>query len=392
MLTKFCDHPAISWRTKQTLAGTSLLIALALYACATSAQTPLPPLAHQSNNHFNASASLPDWQYVTLGTTAHTYPLPIHANFKLNQSLETIRRVIIVLPSTRHSIGQHYLDVSSLILQNWAHMSDTLIISPIFPSPIDAKFSGVPAWKKSNWETGQNSTQAKGRPAPVSAYQVVDDILRRVADHSVMPELSQVVLAAHGGGAHLLQRYAMLNNMDEAIKDKGIAIRYVIANAPSYLYLTDERPRRNGSGFASYERGICPNYNHYPYGPQHLTGYATGLIPEYTYARYTSRDVVYLLGTADSNPEDHSKDKHCAAEAQGATRLSRGTGYIQYIHSLAKANPIATPFAHRPYRVNGVAHDAANMFGSQCGSHELLGTAPETNGHSAPCESIKPAL
>ena len=42
--------------------------------------------------------------------------------------------------------------------------------------------------------------------------------------------------------------------------------------------------------------------------------------------RYASREVIYLLGGADNNPEHRLLDKTCGAEAQGATRLypSRG--------------------------------------------------------------------
>jgi hypothetical protein len=40
--------------------------------------------------------------------------------------------------------------------------------------------------------------------------------------------------------------------------------------------------------------------------------------------RYVGRDVVYLLGTADNNPNHWELDKSCAGEAEGADRYTRG--------------------------------------------------------------------
>src|SRR3546814_17828362 len=66
-----------------------------------------------------------------------------------------------------------------------------------------------------------------------------------------------------------------------------------------------------------------------------LPAYAADSDAASLYVRYAARDVVYLLGSADNNPEDHDLDKPCGAEAQGATRLSRGLGYLRYERPLA---------------------------------------------------------
>ena len=103
--------------------------------------------------------------------------------------------------------------------------------------------------------------QANGRPAPVSSFQVIDDLLRSLDDRKRLPTLASIVLAGHSGGAQLVQRYAVLNQIDGPLRRDGIAVRYVVANPSSYLYLTKERPRPDGKGYAPYERGICPTYN-----------------------------------------------------------------------------------------------------------------------------------
>ena len=149
------------------------------------------------------------------------------------------------------------------------------------------------------------------------------------------PALAGIVLAGHSGGAQLVQRYAVLNNVDGPLRRDGLALRYVIANPSSYLYLTNERPRPDGKGYAPYERGICPTYNQYKYGTDKLPAYARGQEESRLFVRYAARDVTYLLGGADNNPEHRLLDKTCGAEAQGSTRLARGTAYLQYEFLLA---------------------------------------------------------
>ena len=86
------------------------------------------------------------------------------------------------------------------------------------------------AWRKASWEEGEDSVQAAGRPAPVSSFQVLDDLLRSLDDRQRLPALAGIVLAGHSGGAQLVQRYAVLNNVDGPLRRDGLALRYVIAN------------------------------------------------------------------------------------------------------------------------------------------------------------------
>ena len=87
-----------------------------------------------------------------------------------------------------------------------------------------------------------------------------------------------------------MQRYAVLNNVDGPLRRDGLALRYVIANPSSYLYLTNERPRPDGKGYAPYERGICPTYNQYKYGTDKLPAYARREESR-LFVRYAARDV-----------------------------------------------------------------------------------------------------
>lgn len=389
MLNLASQHRRARQRGLYGLAASGL--ALALLADAAFAQTPLPPPYNYDEPLPAAPRPLPSWQYLTFGNAQHGYRMPVYANHDLNGNLPDIRRVIVILPGAHHDAGQHYQDMDKRVRRDPARHKDTLILALTFPTPIDATFARLPAWRKSSWETGGASIHAPERPAPISAFQVLDDVVRWLSERETMPAISAIVLAAHGSGAQLLQRYAVLNDLDGAVRRNGLQLRYVVANAPSYLYLTAERPRRSGAGYGPYERGICPTYNQYPYGPQQLPAYAGTPGPASLYVRYAARDVVYLLGSADNNPEDRSLDKHCAAEAQGATRLSRGLGYLQYDRLLAQRGATPVKLAHMSRQVMGVGHDATAMFDSQCGTQALLGADARLAERAAACETITTA-
>ena len=89
---------------------------------------------------------------------------------------------------------------------------------------------------------------------------MVDALLAQLADRSLFPNLKTVVLAGHGGGGQVVQRYAVVGKAVAALSSAGIHLRYVIANPASYLYFSDERP-------APFRSADCPDFNHWKYGP-----------------------------------------------------------------------------------------------------------------------------
>ncbi|QII84486.1 hypothetical protein G3T20_07140 [Bordetella hinzii] len=328
-------------------------------------------------------ARTPPWRALELGRAGQRYPFPVYAskNFK-RDDLRGIRRLVIVVHGVKRDATRSYEAVSALMGTNPDRLDDTLIIAPKFASAIDAGFGHMPAWRRASWEDGEPSMPAKGRPAPVGSMRVLDDILQELARPERLPALRTVVLAGHSAGGQLIQRYAVLNNVDEDLRKKGLDVRYVVANPSSYLYLTPDRPRPDGRGFAPYERGICPTYNQYKYGLDQLPAYLHDVDRARLASRYAARHVTYLLGSADNNPEHQFLDKTCGAEAQGATRWARGLGYWRHELDSAQRHPDWPALAHQAQEVVETGHNVAAMFGSTCGARALLGetSAPLTQG------------
>ncbi|WP_459614699.1 hypothetical protein [Bordetella sp. 2513F-2] len=331
----------------------------------------------------------PAWQHLQLGPAQQRYRFPVYASQQLDKpaALAGIRRVVIALHGARRDARQAYDAVTALYGRNRDRADDTLVMAPRYPTPVEAGFAGMPAWRRGGWADGEPSMAASGRPPPVGAYQVLDDLLRELALSGRMPLLRDVVLAGHGAGGQMVQRYAVLNPLDEALRARGVATTYVVANADSYLYLGQQRPRSDGRGFARYERGICPTYNRYPYGLDQLPPDLAPARQDQLAERYGRRQVVYLLGSADNNPEQRGLDKSCGAEAQGATRLARGTEYWR--HEAHRRGGGAPP-AHQAHVVQDVGHAVAAMYGSECGAPALLGPGAVAAADGAACETPLP--
>lgn len=330
----------------------------------------------------------PAWQALTLGAAA-AYPFPVYANRALDAgSLHEIRRLVIVVHGVKRDAAGAYLAAQALLTANPARRDDTLIVAPKFPSAVDIGFGAMPAWRRNSWEDGEPSLQARGRPTPIGSMQVLDDLLHALTDPQRLPSLQHVVLAGHSAGGQLVQRYAVLNHAEPALRRQGLTLQYVVANPSSYLYLSADRPRTDGKGFAPYERGICPTYNQYKYGLDALPAYLPAVDRSRLAARYMARHVVYLLGGADNNPEHQFLDKSCGAEAQGATRWARGLGFWRQEQWRASRQPAWPAQRHRAEEVVDVGHVVASMYASTCGARALLGSDSMPLPDGAPCRPI----
>ncbi|OZI23484.1 hypothetical protein CAL26_08550 [Bordetella genomosp. 9] len=350
-----------------------LLLALCAAASARAQDDSGPP-----------RAPAPAWQTVQLGAHGHRYPFPVYASRPLTAAnLAHVTHVVVILHGVKRDADHYYQTAAGLLETNPGAMEDTLVIAPKFAAPIDRGFERMPAWHKDRWIAGGDSVKASGRPAPIGSFEVLDDLLEWLSDRHDLPALRGVVLAGHSAGAQMLQRYAVLNNVDETIRKRGVTLRYVVANPSSYLYLTTDRPRGDG-GYGPYNRGLCPDFNDFRYGLDHLPQDLRVADPKRLPARYAQRDVTYLLGGADTNPEHRWLDKRCGAEAQGATRLARGRAYVGYEAWL----PALKQNVHQAYEVAGVGHNQRGMFGSQCGASALLGPDAKAGPEAATCTRI----
>jgi pimeloyl-ACP methyl ester carboxylesterase len=235
-----------------------------------------------------------------------------------------------------------------------------LMIVPQFLAQVDVDAFHLPddtlRWSLEGWEGGEPALA----PAPVSSFEVLDAILARLADRTAFPHLATVVVAGHSGGAQVAQRYAIGSRGEAALEQAGIAVRYVVANPSSYAYFSPDRPQ---PAIAA----SCPGYDDWKYGMQALPPYLKDRTPADLEKAYVSRRVIYLLGTADTNPNHPALDKSCKGEAEGPYRYARGHAYADYM----KARDQGTP-NHSVWDVPGVGHNGDKMLTSACGLAALF--------------------
>ncbi len=356
------------------------MTALGLSACA-GPEPASPPAAVpvQVQVQVPAAAGGPAWQRVHLGSGG-AYDFPVYANHPLDGDLRGIREVVFVQHGLQRNGNDYYAAGAELLKASGRNPDEILLVAPNFPGEPDAGkgFDRMPLWSVEGWLGGFNAVNAPY--TGLSSLQVLDDLIAFVTDPARLPNVRRVTVAGHSGGAQIVQRYAVLNNVDERIRARGVDLRYVVANPSSYLYFTPERPR--GRGFASYDAGACPDYDHYKYGMVDMVPYAAGTDGKALFKRYAQRQVTYLVGSDDNDPNHRVLDKACGAEAEGPTRLDRARNYLRYERYLAGAR---TPLSHQAHEVIGVGHDQARMFGSRCGAQAVFGMPAAANATGAAC-------
>jgi hypothetical protein len=192
----------------------------------------------------------------------------------------------------------------------------------------------------------------------------MDRILETLADVSRFPDLASIVVTGHSAGGQYAHRYAAGNRVEQTLV--GISVRYIVANPSSYLYLGPERAVPNTSDvFHLPDRNACPEYNSWHYGLENLNEYMSAVPLDDIAAQLVSRDVVYLLGEADSLSS--SLDTSCAAMLQGAYRYVRGQTLFNYLEAYHPGH------RHSVAVVEGVGHSNSSMYSSEVGQAELFG-------------------
>jgi len=297
---------------------------------------------------------------LTIATSAGSGALALYLSRDWDRPQPDITRAIVTVHGILRNADTYRTIAEAARAASGVDLESVLLVEPQFLDEVDAAAQHLPAetlrWAGTNWEGGDDAVG----PAPISSFAALDAILARLADRASFPALKTVVVAGHSGGGQLVQRYAVAGRGDSALVKAGIHVRYLVANPSSYVYFSAERPI--GDEFAVFDAAACPAYDRWKYGMTGLPPYVRGHNAAELEAAYAARDVVYLLGAADTNPRDRTLDKSCMAEAEGPDHLARGLAYFRYMQRRH-----GTALAHRLLVAPDVGHDGDRMFTSPCG-------------------------
>ncbi|HTW51801.1 MAG TPA: hypothetical protein VME45_07910 [Stellaceae bacterium] len=287
--------------------------------------------------------------------------LPVFVSQDWSRPLPGIRRIVIVVHGYNRNAADYARNMMAL-----GPPADTLVVAPQFLAPEDIAAHHLPdsvlRWELENWEDGN---PALG-PTALSAFDGFDAVFQKLTDRTIFPDLSRVVLAGFSAGGQVVQRYAATGKGEDAIP-----LRYVVGSPGTYVYFGDERPLPDGTFSAFADAARCPDYNRWKFGfaggmPPYVVAAAARGIPALEH-RYVARDIVYLAGGDDTDPNHRLLNKTCAAEAQGPTRLARMEFFVADMkHRDGDA------FRQPLWVVPGVAHNEAKVLGSPCGRAALF--------------------
>ena len=270
-----------------------------------------------------------------------------------------IERVLIVIHGKLRN-AETYRKSGESAAELAGQTANTLVIAPQFLNESDVALYSLPAsvlrWKGNEWMGGGLSTG----PNALSSYAALDEIIGRLSDRKQFPDVKQIVIFGHSGGGQVVQRYALLAREQPALKAEGIRLRYVVANPSSYAYFNEQRP-------VPFDHAQCPGFNRWKYGLVDPPIYSGGQTPAQLEGSYVKREVIYLLGQQDIDPQHPALDKSCAAEAQGAYRLERGKLFFGY---LLRRHPEGVN--QRLVEVPGVGHNGDGMLTSPEGQKAIF--------------------
>ncbi|NWB93829.1 hypothetical protein HX776_14185 [Pseudomonas agarici] len=307
-------------------------------------------------------------QSIQIGPQGASYPFVVFANHDLRAPDAGIEQAVVILHGVKRNADTYFATGRKLLKQAQLQNPQTLLIAPNFLTEADHRASNeLPLWRKDNWMQGEPSGFGLGG---VTSFQALDDVVRYLADRERFPALKRITLIGHSAGAQLMQRYAVLNPLDESLRQSGIAIRYVISSPSTYVYFDANRPQ--AEGFAPVVTIMCPSFNRYRYGIDAAPAYlqVQNLSAEQLFRRYAGRDVTYLVGSKDNDPANRILDKSCGARMQGASRVERQINYLAYERFLGQTWNIAVH--HPQFQVPGIGHSANGLYTSPLTAERLF--------------------
>jgi len=322
--------------------------------------------ADENDPHKQPVKVVADQRLTVKGSTG-TGVLPLYVSGDWTRPEPDVTRAVLVFHGLLRDADVYLKSGETALAEAGDAGHGTLLIVPQFLADMDIRAHGLPAdtlrWGRDSWMAGD---PAHG-PAPVSSFEAIDAILARLADRTLFPNLKTVVVAGHSGGGQVVERYAVVGKGEAALTAKGILVRYVVANPSSYVYFSPDRPLPTGGTGPFAGAAACPAFNDWKYGFGALPPYVAGATVAGLESRFATRDVIYLLGTADTNPNHPALDKSCEGEAEGPYRFARGHAFFAYLQARHPAG-----LAQRLWEVPGVGHDGAKMLGSACGLAALF--------------------
>jgi pimeloyl-ACP methyl ester carboxylesterase len=280
----------------------------------------------------------------------------VYATFSLDARNTALTRALVMV----HGAGRnadHYFETATAAGFLDGALDNTLIIAPRFAASRDSTAPDEVKWPERG-DTWRSGGMSPTNPT-LSSFDFVDEIVRRLADKKVFPNLTKIVITGHSAGGQYATRYEMANKVHGT---PGVSISYAVANPSSYAWPAAVRPLPTGNAdptdaykesmgrnaekvntdftFGPFDSTKAPSYDRWPAGLEQRSGYTAGMSDDQLRKQLAERPTTYLLGQVDVLPLG-GFDSSPSAMAQGPTRRARGEAFVKYITDSLGAQPKA---------------------------------------------------
>ena len=269
----------------------------------------------------------------------------IYRSHAIDSRNDRVQRALVRV----HGAGRnadHYFATAMAAAFLAGAIDDTIVIAPRLVACTDKPEPNEVLWSchGDSWRSGG----AAASHPQLSSFDLMDEILRKLANASTFPNLKAIVVAGHSAGGQYVTRYEMANRVHDTLR---VPVTYVVANPSSYAWPDATRATSADDGeaagakdgwksedvhtkftYGAFDAARCPNYNAWPLGlGNRSAGYTAKMTDEQLKKQLAARPTTYLLGQVDTLPLG-GFDSSCAATAQGPTRRARGEAFLKYLN------------------------------------------------------------
>ena len=327
-------------------------VRLAVRLCLAGLLAGAPAMAAVAAPCVSATSACARWVPLAEGKARSM----VYATHPLDAPNPAIRRALIMVHGTLRN-ADHYFTTATGAAFLAGALDDTLVIAPAFRSADqgceDRLAPGEVGWRchGDSWRSGGAATTNPD----LTSFDLIDTLVKTLADKRLFPDLEVVVLAGHSAGGQFVARYQMANRIDGAV---GVSLDYVVANPSSYAWPDATRPLPEGDAapaaaakawtsetphtrfrYGPFNGAKAKDFDKWPYGLEDRKGgYTAGMSDDLLRKQLSTRPVTYLLGQVDVLPLGGFDDAP-GAMAQGPTRRARGEAFANYIKTRLGAAP-----------------------------------------------------
>lgn len=267
--------------------------------------------------------------------------------YEENARWEDLTQAVIVVHGISINPDDYYGYMTNT-LEALSLSESTVLIAPFFRTSTSGADDFY--WSDTGWREGKES-RGMNR---ISSFQVLDELISRLADTSHFPVLDQIIITGQSSGGLFTHLFAPANRSEG--RYPGIRFDYLVSES-QYFYYPDGQRIDESTG-ELYTPGGCTGYDLWPLGFEVQPAYVTATGKAAFDDQFVKRGITYILGNG-SGTDNSLNTTDCAATLLGPSRYLRGEAMFRYMELRYPGQ-----HHHKKVIVPGVMHDGRAVYQS----------------------------